>query len=184
MVIDQDLAERFIEQYRDFLLYIHDREIGQDTQSGMLKKLSLARSCYVEAKETYDQYIDNSDRYDPEVKSAFKSLDVADWVYIRDTEHFSLFVKSNGSVGLAVVGLTQPINDIFGCSGIYMKAGIIQLGGKYVIDGIISDPVKLGEGHKNEFAYTYNKLKENGAFFRTPLEVDKKVPSRLIPHPY
>lgn len=168
MVVDQELANRFIEQYRDFLLFIHESEIGDDNESGMIKKLSAARNCYLAAREKFNQYLDGAEKYDPDIKTAIKSLDVADWAYLRDTDKFSLFVKSNASIGVAVLGLTQPIKEIFGCTGLYLKTGIVQLGNHFTIDGLISDPTKLGEGYENVFGKAFDKLKKRGAFFDEP----------------
>lgn len=168
MVIDQELANRFIAQYRDFLLQIHTQEFGDGGDSGLIKKLSAARNCYLAERKKYNDLLDNESRYDPDIKAAIQTLEVADWAYLRDTDHFSLFVKSNGTVGMAVVGLTQPLKEIFGCTGLYLRTGIVQLGNHYTIDGLIADPVKLGEGYENVFGKAFNKLVERGEFHETP----------------
>jgi len=171
MVIDQKLANRFIAQYKEFLLHIHAVEIGDGNGSGLIKRLSAARNCYLSERQKYNDYLDGEPGYDPDIKAAIKSLDVADWAYLRDTEHFSLFVKSNGTVGMAVIGLTQPIKEIFGCEGLYLKTGIVQLGGHYTIDGIIADPVKLGEGYQTTYGKAFTKLVERGGFHEAPQTV-------------
>ncbi|MBU0499329.1 MAG: hypothetical protein KJ558_12825 [Gammaproteobacteria bacterium] len=168
MIVDQELANRFIAQYRDFLLHIHAAEIGEEAGTGLIKNLSAARNCYLAERQKYSDYLDNEPKYDPDIKAAIKSLDVADWAYLRDTEHFSLFVKSNGTLGLAVVGLTQPIKEIFGCEGLYLRTGIVQLGNHYTIDGIIADPVKLGEGYEHTYGKALKKLVQQGTFHEAP----------------
>jgi hypothetical protein len=170
MVIDQELANRFIEQYRDFLLHIYEIEFGEnDDGTGQIKKLSAARNCYLADRDKYNGYLDNNGRYDSDIVVAIKSLDVADWAYLRDSGHFSLFVKSNASLGVAVLGLTQPIKDIFGCAGIYMKAGIVRLGNHFTIDGIISDPTKLGEEYEQVFGKAFETIKLLGKFIKQPV---------------
>jgi len=179
MVIDSALANRFIEQYKRFLMYVHGQEMGEDDESGEIKKLSTARNLYLAERERYNAYLDEAEGYDPDIKAAIKSLEVADWAYLEDGDGFSLFVKSNGTLGVAVLGLTQPIKKIFGCSGLYLRTGIVQLGGHFTIDGIISDPTRLSEGYRETYKMAIEKIKQRNGFIEHPQ--GEGPPSAQIP---
>jgi len=67
---------------------------------------------------------------------------------------------------MAVKGLLQPIRQIVGISGVYIKTGIITLGCDYVCDGIIGKVAQLGKGYRSSYNEAYKGLKERGLFFR------------------
>ena len=72
------------------------------------------------------------------------------------------------TVSYAVLGLTQPIKEIFGYSGLYLKTGLISLENNFVCDGLLSNIVELGKNYKSEINENFKKLKKTGWFYKTP----------------
>ena len=65
-----------------------------------------------------------------------------------------------------MLGLTDHIKDLFGCSGLFMKTGLVRLKSNYVCDGLISNPIVLGRTYRDQFNDVYKDLKANGKFFK------------------
>lgn len=166
MVVDRSLAEQFIQRYKNFLLFVYDEEIEKDEERELLQKLSSARERYDNNRELFSAYLDKSKNPVPVIDEAIDSLELSRWVYLKDTTKYSLFIKSDETASLAVLGLTQPIKEIFGYSGMYMKTGIIRLGNYFVCDGLVAEPVQLGKHFRDQFNLVYRELKQNGAFYK------------------
>lgn len=175
MVIDEKIANDFIQEYKAFLLYAYQTSIDiedsvdNDSFEELIKKLSLGRDLYLNERELLDSYLDMKHNISPEILKAIKSLEVDEWVYLRDTSRYSLFVKADGTVSYAVLGLTQPIKEIFGCSGLYLETGLILLGSQFVCDGLISNQVQLGKNYRDQFNDVYKELKKNDCFYKSPV---------------
>jgi len=175
MVLDPRLADNFIQEYKAFLLYAYqtsvDIEDSKDNESfeDLMEKLSLGRNLNLKERGLLDSYLDKKHNVSPEILKAIESLEVDYWVYLRDTTRYSLFIKADGTVSYAVLGLTQPIKEIFGCSGVYLETGLILLGSQYVCDGLISNQVQLGKNYRDQFNDVYKELKQNGCFYKSPV---------------
>jgi len=167
MVVSKELASRFIEQFKNFLLFVYERHIEKSNEHDLLEKLVLARNYYVENKSILDAYVKTTNNeLDIEMIESIKTLRTGTWVYLRDTTKYSIFVNPDIPQSFAVLGLTDRIRSIFGTSGIVMKAGIVNIGKVYVCDGLISDLVQLGKNYKTEFNEIHKQNKENGTFFK------------------
>jgi len=167
MVVKPDFANRFIEQYKNFLLFVYHDEMGEDSNRGLLEKLSKARDFYAENRNAIDDYMNKEkDELDIEMIEAIKSVRVSTWVYLRDTTRYSIFVSPDISQSFAVVGLTDPIKTFFGFSGVAMKTGVCDIGNAYVCDGLISNKVQLGKNYKSEFNEMHKFHKANGMFYK------------------
>ena len=127
MVVDSRLANQFIQRYQNFLLFVYDEEIKKDQERELLQKLSLARERYDSNRELFSDYLEESKHTFPVIDEALYSLELSNWVYLKDTTKYSLFIKADETTSLAVLGLTQPIKDIFGYSAIYLKTGLFGL---------------------------------------------------------
>ena len=167
MVINPQRAAEFIDGYMQFLLYAYRMHNAKGDDLSLLEKLVSGRANYLEDPKSLEKYLHN-EKQKPSTKivEAIKSLQVGHWVYLRDTTKYSLFIESEGKRSLAVLGLTQPIKDICGCSGMYIKTGIVCMDGDFICDGLIANTVKLGRGLREEFNDVYRELKASGAFFR------------------
>jgi len=176
MIIDDKIANNFIHEYKAFLLYAYQISLDvedsaeNDSFDELVKKLSLGRNAYFKDRTLLDHYLEKGCKVPPDILNSIKSLEVDKWVYLRDTTRYSLFIKADGTVSYAVLGLTQPIKEIFGCSGLYLETGLVSIGSKYVCDGLISNQVQLGKNYRNEFNDVYKELKQNGCFYKSPIE--------------
>jgi hypothetical protein len=167
MVVSKETADRFIEQFKNFLLFAYEHYIENSNESDFLEKLVLARNYYAENKDILETYVKTTkDELDLEMIESIKTLRMGTWVYLRDTTKYSIFVNPDISQSFAVLGLTDRIRGIFGTSGIAMKAGIVNIGKVYVCDGLITDLVQLGKNYRSEFNEMHKKNKEKGTFFK------------------
>lgn len=103
-------------------------------------------------------------RLDRNVIMALASLDVRQWVYLRDTTRHSIMIDSTADRAFGVLGLTQGIRDITGGTGLYIEAGVVRYRGRYVCDGIISQVVWLGPGYRRSWNETFKEIKASGHF--------------------
>ena len=166
MKIEDKLANNFIKRYMAFLMFAYQEccEVGDEKE--LLNKLNLGRDAFLKDRNLLREYLVKSKEKSSLFYDAIDSLEVGEWVYLRDTTKYSLFVKTDESASYAVLGLTQPIKEIFGCSGLYMKTGIIRLGPNFVCDGLIVNQVQLGKNYRDGFNSTYRRMKSSGKFHR------------------
>ena len=101
--------------------------------------------------------------------SAVKSLQLKQWVYLRDTTRYSVFLEPSGKNAYAVLGLTNRIRDLLGGSGLSFQTGIVEFAGHFVCDGVVSNPVWLGTNFRRGFSAHLATLKKEGKFYATPL---------------
>jgi hypothetical protein len=80
----------------------------------------------------------------PEVVYATKSLQLKQWVYLRDTKTYSVFLDPTGKAAYAVLGLTNRLRDIPGGSGVSFRTGLVEYSGHFVCYGIVSNFAWLG----------------------------------------
>jgi len=167
MNLEPDIANLFIREYMAFLLFCYKERCDEKADDELINMLSFGRDAYDCERALIDKYETINKSVSPFIIKAIRSLVVTNWVYLYDTTKYSLFVNQEGTAAYAVVGLTQPIKDIFGCSSLYMKAGIVELEEKYVCDGLLANQVKLGKGYRDQFNDIYRELKKSGRFFKT-----------------
>jgi hypothetical protein len=101
------------------------------------------------------------------VIQAIEGLQIERWIYLRDMKHQSIFIHPKGHSAFGVVGLTDPIRDIVGCSGVVMETGLARYCGRFVCDGLISGPILLGPNYRKSFGRTFSSLKAEGHFHVT-----------------
>ena len=168
MVIDPKIASEFIEGYKEFLLYAY-RVAGDDEETDLLNQLAYGRNAYLMKKSLLGKFREVNKKIPDWVFDAVQHLEVADWVYLRDTTKYSLLIKADETVAYAVQGLTEPIKEIFGRSGIYLKTGIFPLRRNFVCDGLIMNLAHLGKNYRDAFNVRYRELKSEGRFFKAPI---------------
>jgi len=106
---------------------------------------------------------------DERVIDAVRTLSVKDWVFLRDTRRYSLFLSASGSDAYAVVGLTEPIQRFSHGSGVLITTGVVEFAGRFVCDGLVSSIVHLGGGIRKSFANAYREAKAAGRFYVRPV---------------
>ena len=165
MVVDRELADKFIEVYKTFLLLVCD-EFGQVAENTeLLTRLQIGRDIYLEDKWLLDDFAAEFS-VSAEITEAIASLEYGQWVYLRDTTKYSLFIREDQTAAFAVLGLIQPLKEVCGRSGMYFGAGLLQLGGKYVCDGLLVDYLYLGKNLRDEYNEAYKELKKEGKFYK------------------
>lgn len=170
MVINKKLSDSFLEIYQKFLIFSFYESDSDQNIEDLLKILIQGRSYYLKNRELLDDYIAKNGKIDSDTMIAIKSLEVDNWIYLRDTSKYSIFINNDISVSYAVYGLTQPIKEILGASGFYMEAGLVSLGDKFVCDGLLSSVVQLGSNYKSDFNDSFRDLKKNKWFYESPPE--------------
>ena len=167
MVIDPKTANEFINGYKEFLLYAA-KVNGDEREGELLDTLAVGRNAYLAQRDLLDKFSAGKQKIPEWVLRAIESVQVSDWVYLRDTTKYSLFIKADQSAAYAVQGLTEPIKEIFGTSGVFLRAGLFPLDRVFVCDGLIANFVHLGKNYREAFNDTYRELKSRACFFKKP----------------
>jgi hypothetical protein len=168
MIIDPLSAAKFIAVYKALLLEI-DRT-GQDRRkSNLIKRLVAARSRLSSEPSLINRALaalkSKSVAVDPEVVGALRSLEVANWVFLRDTKAHSIFVHPSEHRAYGVLGLNDRIRDIAGGVGVFIETGLVQYGGRFVCDGLIARILWLGKNYRNDFNRVYQGIRSEGKFY-------------------
>jgi hypothetical protein len=171
MVINPTSAARFISGYKSLLSEIH-RLAGEEHSERTLDMLAAARERISLnpplIKEAAAALEAGGHSITPDVLSAIKTLHLRQWIFLRDTSRYSIFVDPKEHEAYGVLGLTDRIRDILGGSAAAFNAGIVEYCGRYVCDGIIANHVWLGPNYKKEFSSLFAKLKKNGRMYLLP----------------
>lgn len=167
MVVDPHSAAHFIAGYKSLLAEVH-RQSGSEPHEQVLEMLAAAREAananpaLINAAATSLEA--SGQAVPPDVLHAAKALRLRQWIFLRDTSTYSVFIEPDGNKAYAVLGLTNRIRDIVGGSAVAMKAGVVEYRGRYVCDGIIESVVWLGSNLKKEFNASLSHLKKAGRF--------------------
>lgn len=140
MTLEPTVANAFIAGYKRLLLEIGLR--GRAPKTGNVPSvLASARRQLTETPGLLDKALANlrarSEEVDEEIVRAVRTLRVNDWVFLRDTKAYSIFVHPSEETAFGVLGLTQPVRDIAGASGVAIETGIVRFIGRFVCDGLI-----------------------------------------------
>jgi len=173
MVIDKEMAGRFISEYKKFLLAIYRPEPGSPEPQRVVEKLAAARRRFVSNRGLLDEYLRDleygTEPIDRQMILAIRSLEFSRWVYLRDLKSCSIFLEVGGEYGYGVLGLNDEIKAITGGPGMFLESGVIVLDNQYVCDGLIATAVLLGRNMRNSWNELYKELKQSGNFKVHPL---------------
>ena len=103
---------------------------------------------------------------DPEVVASLRSLEVENWVFLRDTKLHSLFVHPSEHRAYGVLGLNDRLRDIVGGVGVVMETGLVQYAGRFVCDGLVSRIIWLGKNYRNSFNRACHAIRSEGGSIR------------------
>lgn len=165
-LLDPAAAAAFIDGYKRFLLTVPsggraDEGSGLqtlvDSRDRIAKNPELLRDLLARAMSAMPDL-------DGSVLQAIGSLRVANWVYLRETRSYAVFLDPTGDSALGVRALTQRIRDIVGTSGVLLETGIIRYRGHYVCDGLMSSVVHLGRNYLQSFTSIYRDFRTRGRF--------------------
>jgi hypothetical protein len=160
-------AKRFIEGYSLVMLEIAGG--GWHRANGsILPFLAKGRANFVKDPTLLDKAIRTlqlrSAEPDPEVLSALRGLDTRQWIYLRDTKTYSIFLDPSKEQAYGVLGLTERIRDIVGGSGVVLETGLVRYRGRIVCDGLVSQMTWLGPSYRQRFNEKLRTLKVEGKF--------------------
>ncbi|MGH8626055.1 MAG: hypothetical protein ACREYC_12580 [Gammaproteobacteria bacterium] len=168
MTLEPTVANAFIAGYKGLLLEIGLR--GRAPKSGnVLSVLAAARRQLTETPGLLDKALvklrARSEGVDEEIVRAVRTLRVNAWVFLRDTKAYSIFVHPSEETAFGVLGLTQPVRDIAGASGVAIETGIVRFTGRFVCDGLVTRIVHLGPNYRKSYSRVYKAAKAEGRFY-------------------
>ncbi len=171
MVIEPKAAQIFIVEYARFLIQVNLLSNGKKADVTLLELLYAARNVVVANPAIIELAVARLAKkkeppIPPEVLKAIHSLQLRQWVYLRDTKAYSIFLSDSETDAYAVCGLTERLRDIFGGTGLVCNTGIVEFAGHFVCDGIISYVARLGPGYRKGFSAEFDKIKKNGGFHK------------------
>jgi len=164
-LLDPAAAAAFVNGYRRFLLTVPS---GGRADEGGLKTLVDSRDRIAKDPELLRDMLAQARSAMPDldgpVLQAIGSLRVANWVYLKETRSYAVFLDPSADSALGVRALTQRIRDIVGTSGVFLETGIVRYCGHYVCDGLVSGVVHLGRNYLRSFTSAYRELRTRGRF--------------------
>ncbi|WP_028456066.1 hypothetical protein [Chitinilyticum litopenaei] len=167
MVIDSELAHRFIDAYMAFLatLLSEDEKKGKRTAQWLV----IGRARFGADRATLAAYRDANPDADMDMLDAIASLRFGRWVYLKDTRAYSVLLPLDCDAALGVLGLTERLSEMAGgYSGVVFRTGVMALGGRWVCDGLVEERAMLGGNYRKQYAERYTALRAAGAFTLGP----------------
>ena len=86
----------------------------------------------------------------PDIKLALKSLRIERWVYLLSTTRYAVFLDLAVKNAFAARAQTNPIETMIGVAAFVFETGLFSFTGRWVCDGLIQNPVRLGCGYVAE----------------------------------
>jgi hypothetical protein len=168
VTLEPTVANAFIAGYKRLLLEIGLR--GRAPKTGNVSSvLASARRQLTETPGLLDKALANlrarSEEVDEEIVRAVRTLRVNHWVFLRDTKAYSIFVHPSEETAFGVLGLTQPVRDIAGASGVAIETGIVRFTGRFVCDGLVTRIIHLGPNYRKSYSRVYSAAKAEGRFY-------------------
>jgi predicted transcriptional regulator len=128
--------------------------------------LATARSYAKDKPELIDLAIAElesaSQAVEPRVVSAVKSMRVDQWVHLRHTKKFVVFIDKKVENAYEVRALTTPLNELVDDRPYTFEAGLFEYKGLYICDGFAVNPVALGPGYRTQFGAAYTAIRKAG----------------------
>lgn len=173
MVIEPSSAYHFIESYQRLLSMVDAQSAKPSGLTG-LQLLAHSRRLItndpVRLHSAAEDLSQKGEAVDEEVLSAVQSMQLKQWVYLRDTTKYSVFIDPELEKAYAVVGLTQPLKQVLGESGAMMETGVLAYRDQYVCDGIFTGQlVWLGAGYRASFSENLTEIKKLKNFYKAPI---------------
>lgn len=178
MLLAPESASRFINSYKSILLEVL-RAIGQSPTNNVIQDLARARKhCAVHpgAMSTATAVLqDSGQTLDAEVIRSLGTLKVEQWVYLRHTTRYAIFLDKAVKNAYAVKALTTPIHLVVGGQAAAFETGLVEFEDQFVCDGIVMGPVFLGPGYRAQFNAVYSELRKAGNFFVKPSSASQRL---------
>ena len=168
MTVAPDTARVFIDTYKRVLLEVAGVAASPPNGTELYSILADGRAKLSASPNLFDVVASRISGLDESTREALRRLSLRRWVYLRDTAHYSVFLELGTKHAYAVVGLTQRLRDLFGCTGILVETAILPLDDHYVCDGLFATPVILGRNMLSDFRDLFSDIKDAGNFHRRP----------------
>jgi hypothetical protein len=171
MLIDSHQASRFISAYKAVLLELHHLS-GEATHADLITNLASARSYLKGYPDSLGGALTTLELAGTaiarDIQQALKSLRIEQWVYLRSTTRYAIFLDPAANDAYAVLGLNNSVEEIVGTSAVAFEAGLFSFAGSYVCDGIIHAPILLGPGYRRQFSTSLADIRKRGRFHARP----------------
>lgn len=171
MLLNANSALRFIEGYKRVLLEIH-RDSAEESDEDIITILAAARKKLKSNSDLLEQTASalaaTGQPVEPDVLQALHSMQLGQWVYLRSTTRYAIFIDQAVENAYAVLGLTNAIEDIVGAAAVTFETAVLKFEGQYVCDGIVQNPVFLGPSYRKQFNAALANMKRNGHFHASP----------------
>jgi hypothetical protein len=169
MIIDPASATAFISAYTKLMIEVcgptktrKKRSVLEVLAEGRTKCLA-DRSLITVARSELKARGEN---LDSDACCAVESMQVKRWIFLRDTKTCSVFIDPSGTAAYGVLGLTEPIRNIIGGSGVLFETAVLRYRGRFVCDGLITGTVLwIGPNYRRDYGALLKKLKADGRFF-------------------
>jgi hypothetical protein len=185
MLLAPESSSRFISGYKSILLEVL-RATGQSPTNNVIQDLARARKhCTVhpEAMATAIAVLqDSGQALDAEVVRSLGTLKVEQWVYLRHTTRYAIFLDKAAKNAYAVKALTTPIHQVVGGKAAAFETGLVEFEDQFVCDGIVMGPVFLGPGYRAQFNAAYSALRKVGNFFVKPSSETERLATTSPTH--
>jgi hypothetical protein len=165
MLLPRESALRFIEGYKAILLRLL-ADAGLPRTRSITDDLAAARSHAKDVPALIERAIDalqlEGSEVEPAVASAVRSMKVDQWVYLRHTKTFAVFIDKKVENAYEVRALTTPLNELLDEPPFAMEMGLFEYEGLFVCDGLALNPVALGPGYKAQLKAAYTAMRKAG----------------------
>ena len=166
MKINKNIANQFIAIYREFLLDLYHQFETDDADLKLTEKLVIGRKRFLANRALFLKFIKKNKKieFPKEVVTAIENIEIGKWVYLKDTKRYSIILGVDGLSGYGVLGLNDEIREIVGKPPVAIEAGIMQIQGHFVCDGLIQYFANIGQNYKKEYNLKFKNLKEKQQF--------------------
>lgn len=170
MIVGEHEAAEFIHGYTQVMSEIFTTT-PRKTKLKLLDVLARGRTEYLSDRALLDDALHRlnarSVAIAPEVVSAIRTLEVKQWLYLKDTATYSVFFDPSAKAAYAVLGLTQRLRDIIGGSGAVIETGMVRYHGHCVSDCIFSNIAWLGPNYRKDLNQVLTNIRAQGRFYKS-----------------
>ncbi len=171
LFIKQTSADLFLEYYQHVLFKVLANANIKEIKD-VVKNLVNARTC-IQSNPTvlnlaFDGLASNGIIIPKNIKIAIQNMRIQKWVYLKSTTQYAIFIDDEKSQAYAVKALTTPIDKLNRYGSSIITAGMFELDGHYVCDGVIEIDASLGAEYRKSYSQKLAEIKKNKHFYLTP----------------
>jgi hypothetical protein len=167
MLLPREQALRFIDCYKAVLVRVLE-DTNTATTESINNDLASARTLVKTDRGLLEAALSElaaeGKSIEPAVASAIRSLRVEQWVYLRHTKTFAVFLDKRIENAYAVRALTTPLDQLLDEPPFTFEAGLLEFEGLFICDGLVLNPIALGPGYRSQLKSAYAHLRKIGKF--------------------